>query len=122
MEIIKLKQKFNCCKLVNYNEIDLNNNYIFIAKTQDENSIFCPEELTPKNVIKKESGFICLQIVGTLDFSLIGIIYNIAKIFAELKIPVCVNSTFDTDYFFIKDNDSIKAIKYLKENNYNIKE
>jgi hypothetical protein len=122
MEIIKLKQKFNCCKLKDYSEVNLNNNNIFIAKTETENSIFCLAEFTPKNVNEIEKDFICLKISGILDFSLVGIIYKITKIFAENVIPVCVISTFDTDYFFIRENKIEKAIQLLKDNKYVIKE
>ena len=61
-----------------------------------------------------------LKISGPLDLSLIGIIAEISKILEEKNIPIFTISTYDTDYFLVKENDLSKAIKALREKGHQI--
>ncbi len=48
------------------------------------------------------------RVLGTLDFSLTGILARIANPLAEAKISIFAVSTFDTDYVLVK-KDSLEA-------------
>jgi len=120
MKLRKLKDKYKCCKIKDIQDLNFNCDYVFIFKTPNELSLFCIDNLKLNGVTETENGFCCFAVDGKLDFSLTGIIYNITKILAYLKIPVCAVSTFDTDYFFIKEENCVKAEKAFKENGYDI--
>ncbi|MGD9412929.1 MAG: ACT domain-containing protein [Desulfobacterales bacterium] len=83
-----------------------------ITRTQDELTIVCPETY-PAPGIRSEAGWRCFQVQGMLDFSEIGIIFSLTRPLAESGVSVFVISTFDTDYFMVKDNDLEKAIDAL---------
>ena len=123
MEQLKLKilsERFACCKLDDLNKLSshlLNDEIVFLVKTRDELSVICDERKFI-NKYNAELGFKCIKIDMNLKFNQIGIIYNITSILAKQNIPVLVNSTYLTDYFFIKEKYLINAIKYLKMNDY----
>jgi hypothetical protein len=90
-----------------------------ITRTQDELTIVCPEtHLAPE--IRREAGWRCFQVKGILDFSEIGIIFSLTRPLAESGVSVFVISTFDTDYFMVKDNDLAKAIDALTAEGHEI--
>lgn len=60
----------------------------------------------------------CIKIMGTLDFSLIGILSKISTILAEHNIGIFVISTYNTDYILVKEDKIDLAKKYLKEHDY----
>lgn len=55
------------------------------------------------------------RICGTLDFSLVGIISNIASALAKEHIPIFAVSTFNTDYIFVKAEYFAKAVQTLRD-------
>ena len=54
------------------------------------------------------------QIQPSAKFSLVGIISNIASALAIEHIPIFAVSTFNTDYIFVKDEYSPKAVQTLR--------
>ena len=72
-----------------------------ISKTDDELSIVCTST-TQLNSEKSETGWSCIRVAGSLDFSLTGILANISAILAEAEISIFAISTFDTDYILVK--------------------
>jgi len=121
MEIEVINKEFSVCKVKDYSLIDINKEFMFISKTDEENSLVCPSDLVPENTTDVEHGWKAMRITGVLDFSLVGILSKIASILAEEKIPVFVISTFNTDYILVKEDNLNTAIKLLLQNNYNIK-
>lgn len=91
----------------------------FIAKTNDEVSIVLPENIEIKSE-EKESDWRALEVVGPLDFSLTGILSNIATVLANEKISIFAISTFDTDYVLVKSTTVNAAISALKSNQYHV--
>jgi hypothetical protein len=83
-----------------------------ITRTAAELSIVCPQILVPADV-KCESDWRCLQVAGTLDFSLTGIMAALTSVLAEAGISIFVISTFDTDYLLVKADKLENAIKVL---------
>lgn len=118
MDIKIMRGDFSVCKVNDYCEVDLSAPYVFIEKTEQENSLVCMTEYIPTNVIEREDGFRALRIEGKLDFSLIGILSKISTILAEEQIGIFVLSTFNTDYILVKEENLKKAVKALVNAGY----
>jgi len=58
MEIRKLDYDFTVCKVTDYSGVDLNADYFFIEKTEDENSLVCLTRDVPQNVTEREDLFL----------------------------------------------------------------
>lgn len=120
MELKRLHTDFSVCKVEDYSLIDMQDEYCFIGKTDEENSLVCKNENVPNNVIEREDGWKAFRIQGVLDFSLIGILSKITTILAERKIGVFAISTFNTDYIFVKEENFSKAIELMRSAGYSI--
>lgn len=90
-----------------------------ITKTNEELSIVVDEDINISSDIV-EYNWRAMKIVGTLDFSLIGILSRISTILAQAEISIFAISTYNTDYILLKANKLEKAIEVLKQNNYEI--
>ena len=73
MEIKALAELFSVCKVADVEQIDLNKNFCFAAKTDEELSLVCPTKDVPAVTSARDDGWLAFRIQGTLDFSLIGI-------------------------------------------------
>ncbi len=91
----------------------------FIAKTYEEISIVLPESFTIESD-DVEPDWQALEVVGPLDFTLTGILSNIATVLANEKISIFAISTFDTDYILVKSNTISAAVTALRTNNYHV--
>ena len=122
MRIKVIKDNFSVCKVKDYSLVDLNAEFCFIAKTDEENSLVCITENVPNNVTEHEDGWRAFRIQGELDFSLIGILSRISGLLAEYEIGIFAISTFNTDYILTKEENYLKALKVLEEAGYCIEE
>lgn len=120
MEIKKIAYDFSVCKVENYSKVNLDSEYCFTGKTDEEKSLVCITEDVPANVIEREDGWKAFRIQGVLDFSLIGILSKISGLLAENKIGIFAISTFNTDYVLTKSENYQKALDVLAENGYMI--
>ncbi len=120
MEIRTMNYLFSVCKVENYSMVSLTDEYCFIGKTDEENSLVCISENVPGNVIEREDGWRAFRIQGILDFSLIGILSKITTVLAEHKIGVFAISTFNTDYIFVKKEEFDEAVELLVDEGYNM--
>ena len=120
MKIEKLECSFSVCKVKDYSLVNLENEYCFTGKTDEENSLVCKSESVPDNVIEREDGWRAFRIQGILDFSLIGILSKITTILAEHKIGVFAISTFNTDYIFVKEENFCRAVELMRSAGYSI--
>lgn len=111
---------FSVCKVSDYSLVNLNSDFCFIGKTDDEYSLVCLTEDVPSNTTDREDGWKAFRIEGILDFSLIGILSKISGILAERKIGIFVVSTFNTDYVLTKEADFGKAVSVLRQADYTI--
>lgn len=73
MEIKKINHDFSVCKVADYSLVNLNAEYCFIGKTDEEKSLVCITGDVPANVTQRDDGWKGFRIQGILDFSLIGI-------------------------------------------------
>ena len=120
MEIKKIHHDFTVCQVENYSFVNLNSEYTFIGKTDEENSLVCMTNEVPENTIRRDDGWQAFRIQGILDFSLIGILAKIATILADNKIPIFAISTYNTDYVLIKKEKYPKALEVLQSSGYKI--
>ena len=120
MEIKKIHQEFSVCQVEDYSLVNLDSEYSFIGKTDEEKSLVCITSEIPSNVIQRDDGWKALRIQGVLEFSLIGILSKIAAILADNNISIFAVSTYNTDYFLTKKENYEKAIKTLENADYKI--
>ena len=122
IEIKRFNQDFSVCKVIDYSLVNLNAEYSFIEKTDEEKSLVCVTSDVPPNVIERDDGWKGFRIQGILDFSLIGILSKIAEILAKNSISIFVISTYNTDYVLIKKENYQKALDILEQSGYEIVE
>ena len=113
MEIKKYNHKMSVCKVSDYSKVDLNDEFVFIGKTDDELSLVRLTENVPQNITERDDGWKMMRIQGVLDFSLIGILSKISAVLADNKIGIFAVSTFNTDYILVKEENYDKSLKSL---------
>lgn len=121
MRLERLEPLFTVCKVKDISAVDLNAEWCFLSKTDEEISVVCPMSSVPMDTLDREDGWKAFRISGILDFSLIGILAGISKILAEHQIGIFVVSTYNTDYILIKEPDFEKALLILAKKGYEIK-
>lgn len=95
------------------------NDFKSITYTADECSIIVPSATLPaEQAISVDDDWFIIQIIGELDFSLVGILTQLANPLAENQISIFALSTYNTDYLLIKNKDKDKAIRVLREHGH----
>ena len=120
MEIKKIDHNFSVCQVEDYSLVNLNSEYSFIGKTDEEKSLVCITDEVPANVIQRDDGWKAFRIQGVLDFSLIGILAKIAAALADNGVSIFAVSTYNTDYVLMKKENYQKALDVLKALGYMI--
>ena len=120
MEIKRIEQDFTVCQVKDYSLVNLDSEYSFIEKTDEEKSLVCITSKVPENTIQRDDGWKAFRIQGVLDFSLIGILAKIATILADNGISIFAVSTYNTDYVLIKKENYQKALEVLQTTRYKI--
>ncbi|MDY6367362.1 MAG: ACT domain-containing protein [Clostridia bacterium] len=118
MQIKKIDGAFSVMKLEN--EYVPKEGFYFTAKTDEEFSLVCKTEFAPLNYVERSDGWKAFKVVGTLDFSLVGILSKITAALAEKNIPVFAVSTYNTDYILVKSEFYDSAQNALNSNGYEI--
>ena len=122
MEIKKIDQDFSVCQVEDYSLVNIDSEYCFIEKTDEEKSLVCLTSEVPSNVIQCDNGWKAFRIQGVLEFSLIGILSKITAILANNDISIFAVSTYNTDYVLIKKEKYQKGLEILKLSGYEIVE
>ena len=89
-----------------------NGDLLSLTRTTDELSIICPQAIVPEGVLA-DKGWRALKIQGPLDFSLVGVLAELAGLLADAKVSIFVISTFDTDYILVKEEKLKRATEAL---------
>ena len=121
MVLKKLPYKLTVCKVADIKEIDLNAEFYFIGRTDEEISLVCKTEDTPAATTERDDGWRGFRIEGVLDFSLIGILSKLSGILAENSIGIFAVSTFNTDYILVKGENFERAMTVLADAGYTVK-
>lgn len=120
MKLKRIEHDLTVCQLSSEEDIDLSRDFYFIGKTDEELSLVCRTEDTPRNVVKREDGWKGFRIEGVLDFSLIGILAEISGILAANQIGIFAVSTYNTDYILVKQENFEKALAVLRQAGHEI--
>jgi hypothetical protein len=83
--------------------------FFSITRTAEELSAVCLQSLVPDGV-RCERDWRCVQLVGPIPFSIVGVLASLVQPLAEAGITVFAVSTFDTDYLLVKAADLARAI------------
>lgn len=120
MTLKVLPDALTVCKLADASAIDLNQDFCFLARTDEELSLVCRTENVPANTTDRDDGWRGFRIEGVLDFSLIGILSKLSAILAENGIGIFAVSTFNTDYILVKEENFERALTALAEEGYEV--
>ena len=65
MHLKKLEQNFSVCKVEDLSKVNLDSEFCFIGKTDEERSVVCVTTDVPCNVVEMEDGWKAFRIEGT---------------------------------------------------------
>ncbi|HTY92232.1 MAG TPA: ACT domain-containing protein [Methanocella sp.] len=117
-----LDGKFAICRLEKSSPIPdwlKESTFCTISRTYNELSFVCSQESIP-DCIKCDRDWKCFQVEGPIPFKVTGVIASLTAPLADAKIPVFVFSTYDTDYFMVKDMDLDRAREVLAAKGHTI--
>lgn len=83
-----------------------------VIQTDEELTLICRSDQIPPGV-KFSYGWRAIQVIGPLDFSLIGVLASLAQPLARCGVSIFALSTYDTDYILVKDESLEAAIAAL---------
>ena len=114
MNLQLIPGEFVVCKIPDFTQVNLTDDFFFLSRTDEEISLVCRDCSVPTNRIDLETGWSMMRVMGPLDFSLTGILAGIAKILAQAEIPIFAVSTYDTDYILVKTRLLPRAVSALR--------
>lgn len=120
MVIKRINHVFSVCKVPDYSQVNVESEYCFIGKTDEEKSLVCITDDVPANAAERDDGWKAFRVQGTLDFSLIGILSKISSLLADNEIGIFAISTYNTDYILTKKENFEKAITVLSRAGYQV--
>ena len=120
MELKRLPYDLTVCKLRDTAALDLNADFFFVGRTDEELSLVCTTDSVPEDTTDREDGWKAFRIQGVLDFSLIGILSKISSVLAENGIGIFAVSTYNTDYILVKQENFEKALAALTAAGYRV--
>ena len=122
MELKKLPYDLTVCKVTSLADVDLDTEFFFLGKTDEELSLACRTEDTPAATVERDDGWKGFRIEGVLEFSMVGILSKLSGILAENEIGLFAVSTYNTDYILVKEANFAKALEVLAAEGYSIVE
>ncbi len=97
----------------------LNTPVFFIGKTHEELSIVVPESVHIESQ-ESDANWRVLEVLGPLQLSMVGIMAQIGNVLANAKISIFIVSTFETDFFLVKQKDLSSAASALERDGYKV--
>jgi hypothetical protein len=120
MELKVIEYNLSVCKVADISAVNLNAEFFFVGKTDEELSLVCKTEDTPVETLERVDGWKGFRIQGVLDFSLVGILAELSGMLAKNKIGIFAVSTYNTDYILVKEEDFARALDVLAGNGYTV--
>lgn len=117
LSLYVLPEKFTINKLPQFAEIPsilAKGELCFIARTEEELSIICPEFMAPNNV-QQENGWRCIKIEGEQNMKDVGTVVAVVQPLAEAGVPILTVSTYNTDYVFLMEEGLVTAVQALQK-------
>jgi hypothetical protein len=90
-----------------------------ITRTDEELSLLLPEESVPSRWTAKK-GWCCLRVLGSLDFSVTGVLASLTTPLAQAEVSTLAISTYDTDYLLVPEADYNRAKEALTEHGHHL--
>ncbi len=118
MKLKKLPYDLTVCKVADIRAVDLNMEFYFIGRTDEEISLVCRTEDAPESTTAREDGWKAFRVQGILDFSLVGILSELTGVLAKNGIGIFAVSTYNTDYILVKAENFDRAADALSEAGY----
>jgi uncharacterized protein len=87
--------------------------FVSITRTRDELSVVCDETAAPEGVAR-QPGWRCVQVLGPLDLSLVGVLASMIEPLAQAQLSVFAVSTYDTDYLLVRSDALDQVIATLR--------
>jgi hypothetical protein len=91
-----------------------------ISHAPGEISIICPVDMVPEGSLM-EGGWRCLMVRGPLDLNMIGVLRSLSQALSGAGISLLVQSTYDTDFVFVREPDLKSSITALSGAGFSIK-
>lgn len=120
MELKRMPYDLSVCKVRKIEDVDMDAEFYFFSKTDEELSLVCRTEDVPADAAERDDGWKCFRIQGVLDFSLIGILSKISGALAEHGIGLFAVSTYNTDYILVKAENFERALEVLSAEGYTV--
>ena len=111
-----LPEKTAVCRLEHGSDVPewaFSGEFFSVTGTPDELSVVCPQDCVPGNIMAEKEWRV-FKVRGPLDFSLVGIIRTVSKVLADSGVSLFAVSTYDTDYFLVKEDKLADAVTALK--------
>jgi hypothetical protein len=115
-----MNEHFTICQISDANLIPFHDEYVFVAKTDEELSLVCRTKVAPVDTINRVDGFRALRVVGILPLDQIGIISRIAGILTGCGVSIFVVSTYNTDYILMQETSIADAQHELQDRGYDV--
>ena len=84
-----------------------------LTRTLDEVSLGMEADNAVPMTARVESGWRMLRVLGTLEFSQVGILAFLSTVLADAGVSIFALSTYDTDYLLVKDQQLAAALQAL---------
>lgn len=97
----------------------LNASLYFIGKTHEELSIVVPQTVLVDSD-ESDTDWRVLEVLGPLELSMVGIMAQIGNVLAAAKVSIFIVSTFETDFFLVKQKDLEIAANALESDGYKV--
>ena len=118
MKLKKLPYDLTVCKVADIRAVDLNREFYFIGRTDEEISLVCQTEDAPESTTAREDGWKAFRVQRILVFSLVGILSELTGVLAKNGIGIFAVSTYNTDYILVKAENFDRAADALSEAGY----
>ena len=85
----------------------------FLAQTEDEYSIICPQQIIPTNETVSRDWH-CLRVDGDLEFDEVGVVARVSRPLADAGLSIFLVSTHDRDYVFFQENKRSEVVEIYR--------
>ncbi len=118
MKMEVLPNRLCMCKIDSVKGSELCSGFFFLSRTDSELSLVCDMKDAPSDALGRMDDLRAFRIGEELDPSLTGILSRISSVLADAGISLFVVSTYDTDYFLVRDSDLDGAVSALNAEGY----
>ena len=120
MKLKLFEGEYSVCRPRVLADVPIEDEFWFLAKTDEELSLVCRSESVPDDVEKSESGWRLMRVEGVLVFSLTGILADLSGVLARAGVSIFAVSTYNTDYLLVKNDVLSTALQALREAGHSV--